>query len=68
MKKLAFIPLVFILASCADNKNPDQPASDELRSVEGTERNNVQKSDTSTHENANEQNTVSPEPPSKHGL
>lgn len=68
MQKILFAVIILFTIACGNNEQSQQPAGNELRSVEGTERHNVQKSDTSTKENANERNTVSPEPPGKHGL
>jgi hypothetical protein len=68
MKKILLFGALAFMMGCADNSNPEQPADDDLRSVEGTERNNELRSDSATHKNANEQNTVTPEPPSKHGM
>jgi hypothetical protein len=68
MKKLFLLGAFALMMGCADNSNPEQPADDDLRNVEGTGRNNELRSDSTTHQNANEQNTVTPEPPSKHGM
>jgi hypothetical protein len=68
MKKILLLASLGFILGCGNNHNPDQPSDDDMRNVEGTQRNNELRSDTATHQNANDQNTVSPEPPSKHGM